>query len=128
MSQKIYYAHFMSIYDTKQEERDIKILKTLFPDADIINPNSTETQEECKRIQSETGSGESVMDYFKSIVDSCHILAFRGCVNGKIGAGVYKEIRQAQELGLPIIELPSFIDREMSVESTRQMLKELGTR
>ena len=121
----VYYAHFMGIYNTKQEERDMELLKTLFPDADIINPNCAEIQEKCNQIK-ETGG--NVMDMFEGIVKGCSVVAFRGCVNGKIGAGVWKEIMAAKECGIPVVELPSYLDREMSVEDTRLMLTELGCR
>lgn len=118
---KIYYAHFSGIYNTKQEERDIETIKNLFPDANIINPNTPEHQEGCKK------SGLKI-NYFFNIVKECDALIFRGCVNGKIGAGIFGEIKIAQEKGIPIIELPSFLDREMSINETRQMLNELGLR
>jgi len=117
----IYYAHFSGIYNTKQEERDMETIKKLFPEALIINPNTVEHQERYKT----SGLG---MDYFFNLVKSSDILVFRGCVNGKIGAGVWGEIQMAQEKGIPIIELPSFLDRAMSVDETRLMLKELGVR
>ncbi len=117
----IYYAHFSGIYNTKQEERDIETIKKLFPEATIINPNKPEHQEGYKV----SGLG---MDYFFNLVRESDALVFRGCVNGKIGAGVWGEIQIAQEKGIPVIELPSFLDRQMSVDETRLMLKELGVR
>ena len=118
---KIYYAHFSGIYNTKQESRDMETIQKIFPDAIIINPNKKEHQEGYKS----SGLG---MDYFLNLVRECDILVFRGCVNGKIGAGVYKEIMAAQEEGMPVIELPSYLGREMSVDETRLMLTELGIR
>lgn len=120
-NRKIYYAHFIGIYNTHQEKRDINLLKTLFPEDEIINPNQFVHQENSKKL-------EKPMVYFENLVKSCDIIAFRGCVNGKIGAGVFKEIEVANELGLPVIELPSLLDRQMTVSETRLMLQELGVR
>ena len=127
MSKKntVYYAHFSGIYNSCQETRDMELLKTIFPDADIINPNCKEIQEECAKLKSE---GKNGMDLFTDIVKNCSVVAFRGCVNGKIGAGVWKEIMTAKENNIPVIELPSYLNREMSVADTRLMLEELGRR
>ena len=117
----IYYAHFSGIYNTKQEERDMETIRKLFPNDVIINPNKPEYQSGYNN----SGLG---MDYFFNLVKESDLLVFRGCVNGKIGAGVWGEIQIAQEKGIPIIELPSFLDRQMSVDETRIMLKEIGVR
>lgn len=125
MVNKIYYAHFSGIYNSLQEERDMDLLKALFPNAEIINPNSKEIQEKCRQLKEE---GKNAMDMFLDIVRTCSLVAFRGCVNGKIGAGVWKEVMIAKENNIPVIELPGFIGRELSVDETRQMLIELGKR
>lgn len=117
---KIYYAHFIGIYNTKQEERDLDTIKLLFPIAEIVNPNSKENEELYK---------SKGMNLFFELVNDCDILVFRGCVNGKIPAGVMKEIKYTKEkYCMSIIELPTFINREMTVDDTRNMLSELGVR
>ena len=68
------------------------------------------------------------MDLFQELVLKCDLLIFRCCVNGKIPAGVLKEINWAKENSIFTLELPSFINREMSVDDTRNMLLEMGTR
>ena len=116
---KIYYAHFMGIYNTPQEVRDIETLKKLFPLAEIYNPNSQE---------SEDGYKLKGMSYFEELVKGCDILAFRGLPGGKIPAGVYKEIECGMVNEIPVIELPCFTDRKMQIEDTRYYLKEIGFR
>lgn len=117
---KIYYAHCMAIYNTKIEERDIALLNNL--GFDVLNPNQEIHQEKCQEF-------ENSMDYFLNLVNICDALAFRALPTGKIPAGVYKEIMEAQRLGIPIIELPvNHILREMTVEQTRAYLTEVGQR
>ena len=127
---RIYYAHFIGIYNTKQEERDLQTLKILFPEAEIINPSNDQIQNDYRQfLASDRNSpSTSAIDYFCDLVKTCDVLAFRGCVNGKIGAGIWKEIETAKAESMPIIELPSYLDREMTVTETRQLLREFGTR
>ena len=112
---KIYYAHPIWTYGTKQEQRDLDLLKNIFPNGEIINPNSKEN-EELYKLQG--------MELFTNLVDSCDIVVFRACPGGKIPAGIWKEINRNKIL----IELPSLLDREMSVENTRNFIKEIGYR
>lgn len=116
---KIYYAHFMGIYNTPQEARDVETIQKLFPQAEVFNPN-------CEA--SEDGYKISGMKYFEDIVKNCDILAFRGLPMGKIPAGVFKEIECAISNGIPVVELPCFTDRKMQIDDTRSYLKEIGFR
>lgn len=117
---KIYYAHCICIYNTPQEERDLELLHKLFPNDDVYNPSQDEN--------SDLGYRQNGMKYFTDIVEECDLLAFRSLPYSKIPTGVFKEISHAQNKNIPIIELPSFVDREMSVNDTRQYLKESGIR
>lgn len=117
---KIYYAHCICIYNTPQEERDLELLHKLFPNDIIYNPSQDEMADQ--------GYKENGMNYFIDIVEQCSLLAFRGLPYSKIPTGVFEEISHAIDENIPIIELPSLVDREMSVNNTRQYLKELGTR
>ena len=116
---KIYYAHFIGIYNTKQEEKDLETIKSIFPNDEIINTNSQDNELLYKTIG---------MDLFFKLIEQCDMLIFRGMINGKITAGVYSEINFAKTLKLPILELPSYVNRGMSVNDTRQTLIELGIR
>jgi hypothetical protein len=116
---KIYYAHFIGIYDTKQEQRDIELINNIFKNVDVINPNSKEND----KLYKTKG-----MDLFFDYIKQCDLLVFRGLINGKIPAGVMKEINYAKQNNISVLELPSYIDREMTVDDTRQSLIELGIR
>ena len=116
---KIYYAHPVSLYDTPRETIDLSILKYLWPDAEVYNPNSKLDQEKYK---------EYGMQWFLDRIEDCDLLVFRSFENGKIGAGVWKEIEYAELICvLPIMELPyTFEGRELSVDDTRKYLKQYG--
>lgn len=123
---KVYYAHSMSIYGSqaapnKQEERDLDTLRGL--GYEVFNPNQEWIQAKCKEL------GASSMQLFEGMVKGCDLLAFRAHPDGMIGAGMVKEIAWAQEAGLPVIELPSSLSRRsLSVEATREYLREMGQR
>lgn len=117
---KCYYAHCQSIYNTPQEKRDIGLLELL--GFEVINPNTPKCQEECTN----STIWESPMDYFINLCAGCDVLAFRACQDGNIGAGVFTEI--SNFFG-PIIEFPSRLSqRGLTVEQTREYLKEVGQR
>lgn len=114
----IYYAHSIAIYETPQEARDIALLEQL--GFMVFNPNST---------VADAGYKHEGMDYFKAVVQECDALAFRPNPGGSVNAGVDKEIQWAIEKDLPVIELPSWIERKiLSVGETRALLRELGHR
>jgi hypothetical protein len=110
----------MEIYDTPQEERDLNTIISLFPNAEIYNPNN---------IDAQNGYKLDGMEYFYGIIDTCDLLIFRGLPFGKIPAGVFNEIEHAKMIRkIPIVELPSFIDRKMSIDDTKLYLNEVGFR
>lgn len=119
----------MSIYSSAakpnlQELRDIETLKAL--GFEVFNPNQQWIQDKCKEI---AASGGNSMNIFEEMVKECDTLAFRAHPDGTIGAGIVKEILWAQEAGHPVFELPSSISRRtLSVDATREYLKELGQR
>lgn len=112
---KVYYAHFKGIYNTLREKKDLGILRELFPNADIINPNSPEHASAYKN---------DGMKHFADIVKSCNCVAFRALQNGKITAGVWQEIKVAKDNHIPVIELPNLINRKLSVKQTRHIFNE----
>lgn len=113
---RVYYAHPVSLYGTKQEARDVATLEGL--GFQVINPNGPQHQ---------IGYEEGGMDYFTRIVQACDAVAFRAFPDGSIGAGIAKEVRAAE--GKPVIELPSRVGgRALSVDDTREVLTEMGVR
>lgn len=124
---KVYYAHCIAIYSTPQEDRDVETLETL--GFEVFNPNSPAVDAEVKRLKA--AGDENYMSYFTNLIRCCDALAFRALPDGQIPAGVAKEIGDAEALGLPVFELPSYCTpggRVMSLENTRRYLKEIGAR
>jgi len=116
---KCYYAHCMALYNTPQEARDIALLESL--GFEVLNPNAPEHEHNWETLG---------MDYAHALVTQCEVFAFRALPeSGNIPSGVYTEIRIAQSLDIPVIELPSCIGyREMSYPMTVEYLKEVGQR
>jgi hypothetical protein len=57
------------------------------------------------------------------------VLAFRALPDGTIPSGVAQEIKWAGEAGIPVIELPSAVNRRtLTLDQTREYLKEIGQR
>ena len=115
---KVYYARPISLYNTAQDQRDIDLLSSL--GFEMINPNKEALQERYKT---------EGMDVFLQALADCEALAFRSFPDGSISAGVHKEILKAQELGMPVIELPTITGKRiLSVDDTREYLKLSGHR
>lgn len=115
---KIYYARPINLYNTPQDQRDLRLMEAL--GFEVVNPNKEELQ---KRYQTEG------MNVFLKAVSDCNALAFRAFPDMSISAGVVKEIAKADELNLPVFELPTITsNRILSVDDTRNWLKLLGAR
>lgn len=125
---KVYYAHFMGIYDTVQEERDIKTLESL--GFEVINPNKKEISDKFKLLLSQGHEYNYSFDLvFNKMVRECEIFAFRATPDNKITSGVVMELVEAKKNNKIIIELPSAISqRSLSVDATKEYLSELGKR
>ena len=139
---KVYYAHPLTLYGTKQEERDVKMLEQM--GFEVINPGSPEFQQQTIDAKAEAAKGirafappgffsDVVMEFCRAQVDQCDGVAFRAFVDGTIPAGVHSEILQASRRVVPgpgfVIELPRQIEfRGLSVDQTRAVLAEMGQR
>lgn len=134
-----YYAHCVAIYGTPQEARDLQMLSYL--GYDVVNPNSPAIDAAYNKVKSDFTAGHELLSQyhsasdaamtliFKPIVKSVDVVVFRALPDGRIPAGVAKEILWAREFDKPVIELPHALhDRIMSVESTRDYLSEVGQR
>lgn len=115
---KAYYARPMSIYHSPCEDRDVDLIRTLgFEPIDI---NKEELQMAARAFG---------MQVFEPLVLEAKALFFRSFPDGSIGAGVAQEIAWAIGAGIPVVEIPRQIARRtLSVEDTREMLRELGQR
>ena len=98
----------------------MSLMRELFPRAEIYNPAYDEDAE-----QEYEYCG---MTYFLNEVGASDLLCFRALPDGRIPAGVAKEIQCAREHGIPVIELPRLNGRTMTVEDTREYLMDSGYR
>lgn len=111
---KVYFARPISAYGNLQDQRDLQLLEDL--GFTVINPNK-----ECLEGEYKARGMQTYLD----LVVECDLVIFRSFPDGKISAGVYKEIT----CGVPALELPGLLSsRELSVEDTREYLKLLGIR
>ena len=125
---RVYYAHFMGIYNTPQEERDVNTLRLL--GLEVVNPNRPEIQ---KEVKDEMDKHNDYMLMFENVffrrVRNCEVFAFKALPDGRIPGGVAMELKEAQKHQKIIIELPSGIHaRSMDKESTREYLRDIGER
>jgi hypothetical protein len=117
---KAYYARPISIDDTPQAERDIAL---------ICEMGFAPYPVGVDKVRALVGYKAAGMIAFKSYVEECAALFFRAFPDSSIGAGVAKEIAWAQEMNIPVVEIPRQIERRtLSVEDTKAMLSELGQR
>lgn len=125
----VYYAHFMGIYNTPQEKRDIATLKAL--GFDVLNPNDKHIQQEVNDYfeDPEADYMEMFEEIFFSRVRECEVFAFKALPDGRIPGGVAMELKVAIEEKKLIIELPSgMFSRSMGKEDTREYLRDIGER
>ena len=115
---KAYYARPMAIYGSKQEMRDIETMSALGFESIDINK---------KEIQA--AYDQQGMAVFLEYVKKADAIFFRRQLDGKIGAGVYKEIQWAIEADLPVVELPgAMVGTVATVNETREYLNLSGFR
>ncbi len=116
-----YYAHGMHTYGTEQEARDVEMIRSL--GFRCLNPNH--------KVHSEGYRKRGDMSYFEDLVISCQVVIFRPFSDGRIGAGVAKEIAAARKAGISVLEmpvLPQLKFRTLSIEETRARIRESRAR
>ena len=124
---KYYFAHPISIYNTKKEKVLFEMLSSslLLTDPIIVNPNSEYNEAQYKL---------KGMDYFLGLVDECDALIIYPFEDGTIGAGIVKEALRAIDNKKRIYQIdPKTFEMEeifklkncLTVEETRAKLKEL---
>tara|TARA_R110000796_G_scaffold181330_1_gene297923 strand:+ start:55379 stop:55786 length:408 start_codon:yes stop_codon:yes gene_type:complete len=124
---KVYYAHFMGIYGTPQEKRDIQTLVDL--GFEVINPNNWVMSDRFTKEIKIHGYEVAFDSVFLSEVRDCEVFAFKALPDGRIPGGVAWELREAQKRDKLIIELPSGMHaRSMGKDDTREYLKDIGQR
>jgi hypothetical protein len=115
---KAYYAHPVTLFGSKQQVKDIEMLKKA--GFEVINPDDEEKQK---------GYEREGMKYFEKLVREADVVFFRAFSDGSIGAGIANETRWAIEDNKPVFEMPRRLEsRCLSVEDTREILLESGRR
>ena len=84
---KLYYAHHVFKYNTKEEKQEIELIEKKFPNFLIINPNEWICQD---------NSEQAIMNQCYHFVKMSDILVFSS-LNTIIGRGVYEEVQLALE-------------------------------
>ena len=124
---KMYYAHCMDIYATPQELRDLDLINRLGFLA--IDPSSDANRRDFEQLQANLAPHSDYMSFFHALILDCQAFCFRALPGGAIPAGVQSELDYARKLRLPIIELPSYSQRQvLSISQTREYLHEAGQR
>lgn len=105
---KAYYAHPIALHKSDIEKKDLKTLRAL--GFEVINPSL----KKYSTLQ---------MNDFVKLATSCDLVAFRSFDDGKVGSGMWLEIKAAKEAGIPVIELGSFLDnRVLTRNETRERM------
>lgn len=121
---QVYYSHPKTYKGSKEEAEDIKKLE--LEGYTVENPYNPKF--------ADLWQTEGIA-FGKSLVDMCDAVAFRPLSNGKIGAGVGKELGWAIELNKPIIEMPSanfvtdeesLAERVLSIDDTVEFFNTVG--
>jgi len=109
---KIYYAHSMQIYKSKQERREIKIIKKIFPKAEIVNPAKYEKK--WKNL-----SGKEVMTKCLNLISNSDMVIFSAIKQDNkdfVGRGVYVEVKFAEEIEKDTYFLQETLESDFSLE------------
>lgn len=120
---KAYYSHPKSYRRSPEASEDIDLLKSL--GYEVENPYDPKF--------SDIWQSEGIT-FGRTLVEMCDVVAFRPLSNGKIGAGVGKEVGWALELGKEVIEMPSAVpfdvgsleERVLSIEDTLAFFEKVG--
>jgi len=104
---KIYYAHHLWKHNTPIETYEIELIRKVFPDCKIINPNGDITQP--GEYYGDNGSMDiavvteaNTMDFcFDAISENADVLVFSG-ISGVVGKGVYYEVMHAESQDIPV--------------------------
>jgi hypothetical protein len=116
---RIYYAHPKALYGTDAEKRNLKLIRSVFPEGRILNP---------RRYQYFPYS-RSIMSHYRDLVDNCDIVVFSR-LRRRVTAGVGKEVNHALRKGLPVYEIKRHRIAEvhkrvkhLNVRETRKLMR-----
>ena len=86
---KAYFAHPINVYNTALENFLFEIINSLFC-GEVENPNQPKHAAGYQRLKTEAGNG--MLYYTQEVLPNCKVCVFLAFRDGKIGAGVFKEI------------------------------------
>ncbi|MCG3226682.1 MAG: 3'-5' exonuclease [Candidatus Heimdallarchaeota archaeon] len=110
---RVYYAHSLNIYRSKQERKELKLIKRTLSKAEIINPAVYE-----KKWKKSTG--KEIMKRCLDLMSNSDIVVFSAIEQENkyfVGKGVFIEVKFAEELGMEIY----FISEELEKKYTLDM-------
>ncbi len=138
---KLYFAHPVSTYGTADEAQMIAALAQ--GGFDVVNPSGKAHQDKVLELRGKFNdvaiASREIMVYFVEVCNSCDACAALPFPDGKLGAGVVKEMQSFFDRGLPVYEaafaggvlrleqlaeMPAA--RVLDVETTRAYLKRLS--
>jgi hypothetical protein len=102
----------MLIYKSKQERREIRRIKSMFPKAEIINPAKFERK--WKNL-----SGKEIMSKCLDLISNSDMVIFSAIEQSSkdfVGRGVYVEVKFAQEINKDIYFLKDTLESDYSLE------------
>ena len=127
---RVYYAHPMSWYDTPEEAADVAALEAA--GHEVLNPNNVAYAAKVQDLRAR-GLGHMVMEPFMRAVGECDALAYRPFKDGRLGAGVAKELMEAIVLKHFVIRLPHLVTNTnqgradlatvLTIEETRERIR-----
>ena len=109
---RIYYAHSIQIYNSKQERRELKLIKRIFPKAEIVNPAKYERK--WKNL-----SGKEVMAKCLELISNSGIVIFSAIEQNSqdfVGRGVFVEVKFAQEIEKDTYFLKKILESDFSID------------
>ena len=93
--EKIYYAHAMCIYWTREEQRELARIRRRFSGSKIVNPADYDGHPE------KLAEG---VNFCLRLVKQCDLVVFNPLL-GKVTAGVGKEVNYALRIGKPVLKM-----------------------
>jgi hypothetical protein len=109
---RVYYAHSMNIYRTKQERRELKLIKKTLLKAEVVNPAAFERKWK-------DSSGKEIMKKCLDLLSNSDIVVFSAVEqngNHYVGKGVFIEVKFAEELGMEIYFLSDELIKNYSLD------------
>lgn len=99
----VYFGHSRMLYSTEEEKKALELIKNIFPNHKIINPNTEKHQKNCNEIY--TGVPGTEMQYFLNLTKMCEFGIFLVYNKNKWSPGSYTEATFMIENGKTVFAL-----------------------